>query len=350
MRTLRSSDLNALAELIDSLTLVEPEQVPARLVAGVLEVVPGVLASYNEFGPGATRVTAVHPDDVPGPGKDEAFVRLLHQHPVIAVHGPAGIHSASTISDYATPRQLRRLDLYQEVYRPLGIADQITSNAAGPGHMTIGVAISRSRRGFTERDRVILDLLHPYLGLGPSRATQLTHLAHFHRTLAGDPSHSGVALIVLTRRRRIAWLTPPARRLLAAWFGYAGGSELPPELALPLARRPAGRAPGVRLARGDRTLTATLLVAGTGDAERLIALEQAIACHPSRMAALGLTSREGQILLAAAHGLAEAAIARQLAITPRTVNKHLENIYRKLDVTGRRQAIAVAFASPCADE
>jgi DNA-binding CsgD family transcriptional regulator len=40
---------------------------------------------------------------------------------------------------------------------------------------------------------------------------------------------------------------------------------------------------------------------------------------------------------------AEAGEARELEITPRTVNKHVENIYRKLGVTGRRQAIAVAF-------
>jgi hypothetical protein len=34
---------------------------------------------------------------------------------------------------------------YQELYRPLGIADQITSNAAGPRQTTIGLAISRGR-------------------------------------------------------------------------------------------------------------------------------------------------------------------------------------------------------------
>ena len=344
MRTLRSSDLKALADLIDTLTLVAPEQVPGRLVAGVLDVVPGMLASYNEFGPGTTRVTAVHPDDVHTPGEDEAFIRFLHQHPVIAAHGPAGIHSASTISDHATPRQLRRLDLYQELYRPLGIADQITSNAAGPGHTTIGLAISRAHWGFTERDRLMLDLLRPYLGLGPARANQLAKLRQSHRALAGDPAHSAAALVVLTRRRRIAWLTPPARRLLVDWFGYAGRSDLPPQLALPLERRSAGVSPSVRLARGDRTLTATLLAASPGDAEPLLALEQTIAPNPTRIAALGLTSREDEILLTAAQGLPEVDIARRLGIAPRTVNKHIEHIYRKLEVNDRRQAIAAALA------
>ena len=80
MRTLRSSDLKALADLIDTLTLVAPEQVPGRLVAGVLDVVPGMLTSYNEFGPGTTRVTAVHPDDVHTPGEDEASLSASHRN------------------------------------------------------------------------------------------------------------------------------------------------------------------------------------------------------------------------------------------------------------------------------
>ena len=200
-------------------------------------------------------------------------------------------------------RTLRSSDL-------TALADQITSNAAGPGSITIGLAISRERWGFTERDRVILDLLHPYLGLGPARAAHAAHMRQCHRALAGDPAHHDAALIVLTRRGRIAWLTPPAARVV----------------------------------RGDRALTATLLIAGSGDAEPLLVLEQTITPNPARMAALGLSSREAEILLAAAHGLTETAIGERLAVSPRTVNKHLEHIYRRLEVTGRRQAVAVAFS------
>jgi DNA-binding CsgD family transcriptional regulator len=139
-------------------------------------------------------------------------------------------------------------------------------------------------------------------------------------------------------------VTPPARRLLVDWFGYTGESELPAELAVTLARRSGPTSASAHLVRGDRTLTVTPLVTGPGDAEPLLALAQTITPSPARMAAFGLTSREGEILLAAAHGLAETAIAARLAISPRTVNKHLEHVYRKLEVTGRRQAVAAAFA------
>jgi DNA-binding NarL/FixJ family response regulator len=49
------------------------------------------------------------------------------------------------------------------------------------------------------------------------------------------------------------------------------------------------------------------------------------------------------VLAAATHGLGEQGIARELAISPRTVNKHLEHAYRKLNVTNRAHAIAAAF-------
>jgi DNA-binding NarL/FixJ family response regulator len=51
------------------------------------------------------------------------------------------------------------------------------------------------------------------------------------------------------------------------------------------------------------------------------------------------------VLTAAAHGVGEQAIARELAISCRTVNKHLEQTYRKLNVTNCAQAIAAAFRS-----
>ena len=53
----------------------------------------------------------------------------------------------------------------------------------------------------------------------------------------------------------------------------------------------------------------------------------------------GLTSRELQLLELVAMGRTNTAIARMLEISPRTVAHHLDNIYRKLDVSGRAAAV-----------
>jgi DNA-binding NarL/FixJ family response regulator len=52
-----------------------------------------------------------------------------------------------------------------------------------------------------------------------------------------------------------------------------------------------------------------------------------------------LTDRELQILELAALGRTNHAIARHIDVSPRTVAKHLEHIYRKLGVTSRAAAV-----------
>ena len=56
-----------------------------------------------------------------------------------------------------------------------------------------------------------------------------------------------------------------------------------------------------------------------------------------------LTDREIRILRLAALGRTNSAIAHALDISPRTVAKHLQHIYRKLDVTSRTSAVFAAL-------
>jgi LuxR family maltose regulon positive regulatory protein len=55
-----------------------------------------------------------------------------------------------------------------------------------------------------------------------------------------------------------------------------------------------------------------------------------------------LTKRELEILELLANELSNKQIADQLFIAPATVKRHSENIYHKLDVPGRHQAVAKA--------
>ena len=57
----------------------------------------------------------------------------------------------------------------------------------------------------------------------------------------------------------------------------------------------------------------------------------------------GLTEREIDVLRSAAHGHANKVIASKLGISTQTVQVHLRNIYSKMDVSSRSEAIARAF-------
>jgi DNA-binding NarL/FixJ family response regulator len=56
-----------------------------------------------------------------------------------------------------------------------------------------------------------------------------------------------------------------------------------------------------------------------------------------------LTARETEVLRLLAEGCEPAEIAKQLFISRRTVDTHLENVMRKLGVRSRAQAVALAY-------
>jgi DNA-binding NarL/FixJ family response regulator len=68
-----------------------------------------------------------------------------------------------------------------------------------------------------------------------------------------------------------------------------------------------------------------------GDAERLLAERH------------GLTSREAEVLIWTSRGKQNREIGGILHISPRTVNKHLEQIFEKLGVENRASATAIAI-------
>ncbi len=63
--------------------------------------------------------------------------------------------------------------------------------------------------------------------------------------------------------------------------------------------------------------------------------------HPSYPA--GLTAREVEVLRLVAQGLSDAQVAKQLIVSPRTVNWHLTSIYSKLGVSSRSAATRFAM-------
>ena len=56
----------------------------------------------------------------------------------------------------------------------------------------------------------------------------------------------------------------------------------------------------------------------------------------------GVTKREAEVMTCIAYGMAVPEIAAKLIISERTVEKHLENIYRKVGVNNRMSLMKLA--------
>jgi DNA-binding CsgD family transcriptional regulator len=75
------------------------------------------------------------------------------------------------------------------------------------------------------------------------------------------------------------------------------------------------------------------------DVDRLTALQSREAVPPSG----GLTGREVEVLRQIAAGRTNRAIATELAISEKTVARHISNIFTKLDLSSRSAATAYAY-------
>lgn len=99
-----------------------------------------------------------------------------------------------------------------------------------------------------------------------------------------------------------------------------------------------------RVAAGERLVDPTLERVAVAELGRFVRR-----ARESTEARGVLTTREHEILGLLAHGHTMRQIGRRLGISPRTVETHLGNLYRKLDVGTRVQAVARAASSGLID-
>lgn len=160
---------------------------------------------------------------------------------------------------------------------------------------------------------------------------------------------TGRSLVAVLDDMTFAWCTPTAEKLLQdfdpEWSRYGG--VLPATLTAPFARlfqekTPPGGSHKVEL-DGGRSLE--LVVVGHARPEELLVRinmidpQADITCLQRQFK---LTQREAEVLLWISYGKPNRVISEILSISPRTVNKHLEQVFEKLGVETR--AAAAAFA------
>jgi DNA-binding CsgD family transcriptional regulator len=85
-----------------------------------------------------------------------------------------------------------------------------------------------------------------------------------------------------------------------------------------------------------------VMVADVRHRNENIALGVEVAPSTRKVYPAGLTRREVEVLRLVAQGLTNSNVAADLVISPRTVNTHLNSIYRKLNTSSRE--VAVRFA------
>jgi DNA-binding NarL/FixJ family response regulator len=160
---------------------------------------------------------------------------------------------------------------------------------------------------------------------------------------------SGRYLLAVNSAGKIMWATPQAQKLLSDTLSPDGDDDvvLPEPIPQWLDQARKGKA-------GSKAATMTALPGneqlrlqymgrlGTNEFLLRLAKDSGADAPAEFSSELGLTTREGEVLSWLSKGKTNRDIAQILGLSPRTVDKHLEQIYSKLGVENRTAAAAIA--------
>lgn len=205
--------------------------------------------------------------------------------------------------------------------------------------------------GLTETEHIVhalesggVDYLAKPINVDELRARIRVHLANARRAQSARIAldAAGRHLIAFGADGTILWSTPQARRLLeSSGFDAEASDRLAGNFAAWLGGRDKEETgAGFDVGReGIAQLQFSFLglVGGTEYLFRLARAQQEGSADSLRKP-FGLTQRESEVLLWISHGKANKDIGDILGLSPRTVNKHLEQIYAKLGVENRASA------------
>jgi len=159
---------------------------------------------------------------------------------------------------------------------------------------------------------------------------------------------SGRYLLAVGGQGKIVWATPQAQRLLLENLPPGTGDEfvLSEPMLQWLEQAQKGKAKSRTQAASfpENEQLRLQYMGKLGPDEFLLRLaKESSADMPAEFSSeLGLTTREGEVLFWLSKGKTNRDIAQILGLSPRTVDKHLEQIYAKLGVENRTAAAAIA--------
>nr|HEV8010248.1 response regulator transcription factor [Bradyrhizobium sp.] len=160
---------------------------------------------------------------------------------------------------------------------------------------------------------------------------------------------SGRFLLAVNGQGRIMWSTPQAQKLLSDNLTAATEDELVlPDAMLQWLEQAQKAKTGPKtpamasFPNNDQLRLQYMGKLGPNEFLLRLAKESGTNLPAEFSSELGLTTREGEVLSWLSKGKTNRDIAQILGLSPRTVDKHLEQIYAKLGVENRTAAAAIA--------
>ncbi len=299
----------------------------------VTDLIPNDMASFNWMT--TNSVSAIlRPQIDPSlfDRLNDVLAEHWHENPLARHFERTGDTRALTWTDVETDPTWREGALYQQLYVPLGITQQLVVRLPSPPGTVAGLALNRTQQPFDRRDRAVLTVMGRHIGALLDSTAERTAM----RSMLG---HHGWRSMLVDDHGRI--IDPHV----------ATDGELA-EIIGGILRRTVGDRRNGTLAptdpedvewRGERfaVVVAPAAVPPHVAFVRPVSKADDTQSDTSCLTALGLSPRERQVAVLLSSGATNRQIAEALDISVGTVKKHLQRIFVALGAETRTAAAAI---------
>lgn len=352
---MKSVDYDALhSELPEIYRLRDAASLPAVMLQAIRRLIPCLFCTYNHFDNRAGNlVAAYHPAE--WQGKMEAIMpRMaphLDSHPVYRNVYDNGDGSPHFVSDFATEEEWSRTP-FAAALETIGVRDSLIFCLHTSRQELVFIALNRAERSFSERDREVAASLRPHLAAALENAVAFTEAQALALLSARAIERASQGVALVDRQGNILHTNAAAGDLLRRFFPKESSwkAVLPAPVRVWLVRQqgshPLPAEPMDVPADGCNLLIRSATLAD--DRYILLFQENNFSLRTEKLQSLGLSKREAEVLHWVGEGKSNTEIGTILGISPRTVGKHLELIFKKIQVDTRVAAalrVKEAFAT-----
>ena len=344
--TLSPADEALVRDLIDAvLAAPDSHAYVDTALGGLLELIPAIDVSWNEVNV-LEQMSSIVVKPAPANGYThlvDAFIEYAEDNPIVRHVLATGDTRTHILSDFVSPEDFHKTELYQNIFKHVGIESQMVLPLPAPPGVAMGFAVNRDGAGFSERDRLVMDSMRPFLVHG-YRAAQVRQASEMLRNAL---SATGWSVALVRDDGEITDLTEGTTEILREVdVVMEPGRPIPASLQETFAQKVIGyersqlATPSAPVRLSDAPDSAAGSVVPSPAGPHIVLLRSATQVDPRPLSEVGLTPRQIDVAVALANGGTNQQIARRLGVAEGTVKKHLESIFRLLEVDNRASAAA----------
>lgn len=201
-----------------------------RLLPVISRAVPSNFVACSEITPMPQAVTQIEFPESISPKDIPVLNRYLHEHPILNLlykdrmprhpykreiekkmsrrypdSATLPEYQAVKVSDFLSDGRYRRLGLYNEFCKKYDVEYQICAPLKCEGSGLKGVAFHRDRRDFSERDRLMLNLLSPHICQAYGNAEAISAIER-NIMASGQAQERGITDLTLREKKVLYWL------------------------------------------------------------------------------------------------------------------------------------------------